>query len=144
MVDTQTVLQSMQMLLSFGNICIIGYGFYKFINKPHDTLEERHNELEKRVDEQERILGGRESLKKKLDAQDALLNEHSVKLKEHEESLHHGNDKFRRQADINEVFINCMLAFIDFEMAYCAHTGYEDIADLTNAKNTLRKYLAKG
>lgn len=138
------IIQIMQIILSFGNICIIGYGFYKFLNKPHDTLEEKHNALAKRVDEQDRILGSFNSLMKRIDEQGTLLNEHSVKLKEHEESLHHGNDKFRKQADINEVFINCMLAFIDFEMAYCAHTGYEDITDLTNAKNTLRKYLAKG
>lgn len=97
----------------------MAYALFKFLNKPHDTLETKHDELKKRVDE------------------------HDVKFKEIEESLHHGNDKFRQQADINEVFINCMLAFIDFEMAYCSATGYKDLEDLDNAKQTLRKYLAK-
>lgn len=120
------------------------YVFIKFLNKPHDTLEEKHDNLEKTVEELGRKISSLETLVKTMAEHTALLNEHSVKLKEHEESLHHGNDKFRKQADINEVFINCMLAFIDFEMAYCAHTGYEDITDLTNAKDTLRKYLAKG
>lgn len=142
--DTQTILTVMQLILSFGNVCIIGYAFYKFLNKPHDTLAEKHNALEGTVEEHGRKIDALETLVKTISEHTLLLNEHTVKLKEHEESLHQGNDKFRRQADINEVFINCMLAFIDFEMAYCAHTGYEDIADLTNAKNTLRKYLAKG
>lgn len=119
MEKTQAILTIMQLLLSFGNICIIGYAFVKFLNKPHDTLESKHEELVKRVDE------------------------HDMKFKEVIESLHQGNDKFRKQNDINEVFINCMLAFIDFEMAYCSATGYKDLEDLDNAKQTLRKYLAK-
>lgn len=117
--DIQSTLPVLQTILATCNIVILGYGLYRFLNRPHDTLEKRHEELEKRVDE------------------------HDVKFKEVEESLHHGNDKFRQQADINEVFINCMLAFIDFEMAYCSSTGYKDLEDLDNAKQTLRKYLAK-
>lgn len=119
MTPTQTILPVLQMILSFGNICILAYALFKFLNRPHDTLEQRHNDLVKRVDE------------------------HDVKLKEHDESLHHGNDKFREQHDLNEVFINCMLAFIDFEMAYCSTTDYKETEDLDNAKTTLRKYLAK-
>ena len=117
--NAQTILPILQLLLTTGNLCVLAYALFKFLNKPHDTLETKHEELKKRVDE------------------------HDIKFKEVEESLHHGNDKFRQQADINEVFINCMLAFIDFEMAYCTATGYKDIEDLDNAKQTLRKYLAK-
>lgn len=117
--NTQNILPILQLLLTTGNLCVMAYALFKFLNKPHDTLETKHDELKKRVDE------------------------HDVKFKEIEESLHHGNDKFRQQADINEVFINCMLAFIDFEMAYCSATGYKDLEDLDNAKQTLRKYLAK-
>lgn len=117
--NTQTVLPLLQTILAFCNITIIGYGLYKFLNKPHDTLEAKHEELKKRVDE------------------------HDVKLKEHEESLHQGNDRFRQQKDLDEVFINCMLAFIDFERAYCAHTGYDDTEDLERARETLQKYLAR-
>lgn len=39
--DTQTVITVMQMLLTFGNICIMGYAFMKFLNRPHDTLSEK-------------------------------------------------------------------------------------------------------
>lgn len=119
MTTTQTILLILQVFLAFCNSCVMIFIFIKFLGKPHDTLEQKHKALEKRVDE------------------------HDMKFKEVEESLHHGNDKFRQQADINEVFINCMLAFIDFEMAYCSATGYKDLEDLDNAKQTLRKYLAK-
>lgn len=117
--DTQSLSSIMGLVLQFANIAILVYALYKFLNKPHDTLENKHEILEKRVDE------------------------HDLKFKEIDESLHHGNDKFRKQDNLNEVFINCMLAFIDFEMAYCQHTGYDDTSDLDNAKDTLRKYLAK-
>lgn len=65
------------------------------------------------------------------------------KVKEHDESLKQGNDNFRKQANFNEVFIRCMLAFIDFEIAYCHHTGYEYDEDLEKARDTLQQYLAK-
>lgn len=119
MIDWNAFSELLKILLQLANVVIIGYALYKFLNKPHDTLEQRHEELKKRVDE------------------------HDVKFKEVEESLHQGNDKFRKQGDLNEVFINCMLAFIDFEMAYCSTTGYKDIEDLETAKSTLRKYLAR-
>lgn len=118
MINWDAFSEFLKVLLQFANVIVLGYAAYRFLNKPHSTLEARHEALEKRVDA------------------------HDLKFKEVEESLHQGNDKFRKQADINEVFINCMLAFIDFEMAYCSATGYKDIDDLKNAKATLRKYLA--
>ena len=117
--DLNSFSEALKVLLQIANIVVLGYALFKFLNKPHDTLEAKQEELKKRVDE------------------------HDVKLKEVEESLHQGNDKFRAQKDLNEVFINCMLAFIDFEMAYCAHTGYDDTEDLDRAKETLQKYLAR-
>lgn len=44
--DTQTMLPILQLMLAFANICIIGYGFIKFLNKPHDNLESRVSALE--------------------------------------------------------------------------------------------------
>ena len=41
--ETQTLITIMQMVLSFGNICILGYAFVKFLNKPHDDLREKVN-----------------------------------------------------------------------------------------------------
>ena len=76
------------------------------------------------------------NLKSRVDA-------HDVILKQHEESMHHGNDRFREQEDTNEVMQICMLALIDFELSYCLHTNYEDTEDLMKAKDVLRKHLAR-
>lgn len=48
--DVQTLLTIMQMILAFGNICIMTYAFSKFLSKPHDSLEQRMEALERRVD----------------------------------------------------------------------------------------------
>ena len=66
-----------------------------------------------------------------------------LKQKETDQKLHEGDDRFKKQDDTNEVFINCMLAFIDFELSYCSHTDYKYTEDLDKAKDTLRKHLAK-
>ena len=65
-----------------------------------------------------------------------------IKVEEVQESLKQGNDKFRDQKMMNEVFINCMLAFIDFEIAFCQHTNYVYTDDLIKAQNELQDYLA--
>lgn len=115
----QELTTGMDIFLKLANIIVVIYAVYRFLGKPTDTLESKYEELKKRVDE------------------------HDLKFKEVDESLHHGNDRFRKQEDLNEVFINCMLAFVDFERAYCSHNHYEDTEDLDNAKDTLRKYLAR-
>ena len=66
-----------------------------------------------------------------------------LKQKENEQKLLLGNDRFKKQDDTNEVFINCMLAFIDFELSYCSHTDYKYTEDLDKAKDTLRRHLAR-
>ena len=102
----------LKVALQIANIAVLGYALYKFLNKPHNTLEAR-------------------------------VNEHDVKIKEIENSLLQGNDRFREEKDTNEVMQNCMLALIDFELAYCIHTGYADTEDLIKAKDILRKHLAR-
>lgn len=115
--NTQTMLFVMQMILSFGNVCILCYGFFKFLNKPHSTLETKHEELKRRVDE------------------------HDVKLKEIDESLHENDEQFRKQDQTNAVFKSVMLSFVNYEIAYCIHTGYEHTDDLYKAKKELEDYL---
>lgn len=45
-----TIIQPyLQTLLTFFNICIILFGFYKFLGKPRDTLEKRIIELDTRL-----------------------------------------------------------------------------------------------
>lgn len=118
--DLQAFSEILKVFLQVANIVVLGYALYKFLNKPHDTLEEKHEELKKRVDE------------------------HDVKIREVEKSLHQGNDKFREQDETNAAFKSVMLAFVDFEIAYCLHTNYEFTDDLMRAKKELQDYLSRG
>ncbi len=106
------ILPVFQLAVSICTLMGMFYAFKKFLQKPHDTLEERLIALE-------------------------------LKQKETDQKLLQGNDRFRKQDDTNEVFINCMLAFIDFELSYCRHTDYKYTNDLDKAKDTLRKHLAR-
>lgn len=106
------ILPMFQLLVSVCTLIGMLYAFKKFIDKPHETLENRIAALE-------------------------------VQQKEIDQKLHLGNDRFKAQDDTNEVFINCMLAFIDFELSYCSHTDYKYTEDLDTAKDTLRKHLAR-
>ena len=47
--NVQAVLPYLQTLLAFANICVLAYAFLKFINKPHDTLEDKVNDHEVRI-----------------------------------------------------------------------------------------------
>ena len=107
----------LKIFLQIAQVVTILFAVYKFTRKPHDTLEEKHKALEKRVDE------------------------HDVKIKEVESSLKQGNDKFRNQEETNATFKSVMLSFINFELAYCSSTGYEDNQDLLDAKRELNEYL---
>jgi len=44
--STAAILSFMQLILSFGNLCILGYALFKFLNKPHNTLEAKVSALE--------------------------------------------------------------------------------------------------
>lgn len=106
------ILPLFQLLVSICTLLGMFYAFKKFLEKPHDTLEQRVIALE-------------------------------LKQKETEQKLLLGNERFNKQDDTNEVFINCMLAFIDFELSYCSHTDYKYTEDLDKAKDTLRRHLAR-
>lgn len=114
-----SLLPYLQTFLAIGNLAIMLYALKTFLAKPHDTLETRVRELEIRVDGDE------------------------VKMVDMQKSLDSAHEKHRQQHDTNEMFITCMLAFIDFEIAFCQHTEYEDTDDLYRAKETLQKYLAR-
>lgn len=75
--DTSTILPVLQTLLAIANICIIGYGFYKFINKPHDNLESRVQTLELEHKEMKQsLLQGNDRFRDQDDTNQVLL--HSV------------------------------------------------------------------
>ena len=66
-----------------------------------------------------------------------------VKVKDHDQALHQGNDRFRDQDTTNETLINSTLALIEFEMQYCL-TEKKPMSDgLKDASDKLHKFLAK-
>lgn len=107
-----SVLSVLQLVLSFGNICILLYGGFKFLNKPHDTLEQK-------------------------------VNEHEVKIKEIERSLHDGKDRFRELGTTDEVLVSSVLALIEFEIQYCITENKAPSKELEKARENLHSYLAK-
>ena len=82
-------------------------------------------------------------LKKPQNSLEQRVSVTEIKIREIEASLLQGNDRFREQDSTNEVMQSCMLALIDFELAYCIHTSYEDTDDLMKAKTELRKHLSR-
>ena len=88
------------------------------------------------------------AMTKNADAPQKLLEERvkvlEVKVGEHERSLQSGRDEFREQRETNEVMQTCILALIDFELSYIMHTNYnEDVTDLTDARDVLRRHLLR-
>ena len=49
----QSLLPVLQTLIALANICVIAYGFYKFLGRPHSTLEQRVAVLEAKIKENE-------------------------------------------------------------------------------------------
>lgn len=64
-----------------------------------------------------------------------------VKMSEHDDSLKQGNDRFRKQKKTNATFKTVMLAFVNFEIAYCQGTDYKHTEELMKAKAELERYL---
>lgn len=47
------ILPVLQCILAFCNICVLGFAFFKFLNRPHNTLEGRVTALELKIAEVE-------------------------------------------------------------------------------------------
>jgi hypothetical protein len=66
-----------QLILNIGNICILGYALFRFLNKPHDTLETRIEILENDMkDIKLSVLENGKHLKEQDDTNEVLI--HSV------------------------------------------------------------------
>lgn len=71
------VLTVLQLILTFGNVCVIAYAFVKFISRPHDSLEDRVTKLEVAQKEQESSLKqGNDRFRAQDDTNEVLI--HSV------------------------------------------------------------------
>lgn len=70
----QIILTVMSLITSFGSVCMLMYGFAKFLNKPHDTLEERIVVLEtKQKETEQRLQKGNDRFQEQDQANEVLL-----------------------------------------------------------------------
>lgn len=66
-----------QLVLTFGNICVLAYALFKFLNRPHDTLEDRVNAHDVEIaDIKKSLLQGNDRFREQDDTNEVLL--HSV------------------------------------------------------------------
>lgn len=71
--DIQAVLSLLQVILAFGNICVLGYALVKFLNRPHNTLEERVNAHDVEIREIKEILRQRNDRDKEQEDTNEIL-----------------------------------------------------------------------
>lgn len=114
----KNISDNLGVILQFANLIIIGYGLYKFLHKPHDTLADAVKEI-----------------KEHQVAQDLVIDN----LKD---SIDKSFDKHREQEKTNAVFKHVFLLLANFEVAFCQETGYKYTADLVKAKEELENYLS--
>ena len=95
------------------------------------------------------ILNIRDKLKDLKDEEDKPIQDLKKKVEELEERLDRAEeelsryrDMFNDQEETNVTFRSVMLSFVNFEIAYCLHTGFEHTEELIRAKDELEKYLA--
>lgn len=75
--NVTTILPFFQLALTFGNICVLAYALFKFLNKPHDTLEDRVNAHDVEIaDIKKSLLQGNDRFREQDDTNEVLI--HSV------------------------------------------------------------------
>jgi hypothetical protein len=75
--NVTTLLPIFQLALTFGNICVLAYALLKFLNRPHDTLEEKVNAHDVEIaDIKKSLLQGNDRFREQDDTNEVLL--HSV------------------------------------------------------------------
>jgi len=55
------ILPVLQLILAAGNVCVLAYALFKFVNKPHDTLESRVTVVENDVKEVKQLVASHEA-----------------------------------------------------------------------------------
>lgn len=110
------LIQMLMTLATFGSMIYI---FKKFLDKPHDTLENRVTTVEVQV------------------------KEIKDSLKQGNDRFREIHNKFDDQEEVNHVIFKIFLSFVNFEITYCYNSGYTDNKDLLDAKTSLEKYLSE-
>ena len=116
-------LKLLQTILAACNIVIILYGFYKFLGKPHESLESRIHELE----------GKSESKIKELEG----------KIEELERFVVDDRNRTKEQNATNEILLSSVFALVECMMQNVAEDGKQVSPGLAKAKEELNRFLVK-
>lgn len=118
----RTLLNILQLLTTFGTLCIMLYTLKKFLSKPQDTLAARITACEA-----------------KLAALETKLQDYIQSV---ERSLQLSNDNSKHVEEGCKALQSTVYSLIEFELTYCRRTGYEgDTEDLEEAAKELHNYL---
>jgi hypothetical protein len=72
-----SILPVLQVVLAFGNICVLAYALMKFLSRPHDTLEDKVNAHDVEIREiKASLLQGNDRFREQEDTNEVLI--HSV------------------------------------------------------------------
>lgn len=82
-------------------------------------------------------------LYKPHDTLETRVNTLEVKVRDHDEALKRGNDKFREHDEAVEVLLTSLFALVEFEIAYISAEGKPISKDLEKSKNKLHDYLTQ-
>ena len=118
----RALLNILQLLTTFGTLCIMLYTLKKFLSKPQDTLVARITACEA-----------------KLAALETKLQDYIQSV---ERSLQLSNDNSKQVEEGCKALQSTVYSLIEFELTYCRRTGYEgDTEDLEEAAKELHNYL---
>ena len=118
----KSILTVLQLIVTFGSLCIMLYTFKKFLAKPQDTLAARITACEA-----------------KLAALETKLQDYIQSI---ERSLQLSNDNSKHVEEGCKALQSTVYSLIEFELTYCRRTGYEgDTEDLEEAAKELHNYL---
>ena len=82
-------------------------------------------------------------LYKPHDTLETRVNALEVHVKDIDEALKKGNDKFREHDEAIEVLLTSLFALVEFEISYVTAEGKPLSKDLERAKDKLHEYLTK-
>ena len=72
--NVSAILPVLQMILATGNICVLAYALFKFLNRPHDTLEDRVNAHDVEIREiKTSLLQGNDRFREQEDTNEVLI-----------------------------------------------------------------------
>ena len=117
-----TILPYIQTAVSLCTLIGLLYAFYKFTKKPEDDMAAEIESIKKKQAELE------------------------LKIIEIERALMLGNSNFHSLKEVVEGITSGVLAIVDFEITYCARTGFDkegDLSDLKAAQTTIRNLKKK-